>query len=204
MLLKNNSREYAIQSFNSNKDTIQVTMDFDEVIKRRKMIREYDSNRQQIPEKIITKLIKNAHRAPSAGHTQVQEFIVVKDVSTKKKLRKAAVDQEYVEQAPLLIVVCSNTSRSVGRYGSRGREFYSIIDGAFASMLILLSAVNEGIGACFVGAFEDNKVSEILELPRDVKPIGIICIGYPAEKPEKIKRIDVKALVHYEKYGRRQ
>ena len=157
------------------------------------MIREYDLYRQQIPDEIVTKL---THRAPSAGHTQVQEFIVVKDVLTKKKLRKAAV-----EQAPLLIVVCSNTSRSVGRYGSRGREFYSIIDGAFASMLILLSAVNEGIGACFVGAFEDNKVSEILELPKDVKPIGIMCIGYPAEKPEKLKRIDVKALVHYEKYG---
>jgi hypothetical protein len=61
--------------------------------------------------------------------------------------RKAAVDQKYVEKAPLLIVVCSNTSRSTGRYGIRGREFYSIIDGAFASMLILLSAVNEGIGA---------------------------------------------------------
>jgi nitroreductase len=178
-------------------------MDFDEVVKRRKMIREYDSDRQQIPNEIITKLIKNAHRAPSAGHTQVQEFIIVKDASIKKKLRKAAVNQEYVERAPLLIVVCSNTSRSVGHYGSRAREFYSIIDGAFASMLILLSAVNEGIGACFVGAFEDTKVSEILELPRDVRPIGIICIGYPSDQqePEKLGRIDVKALVHYEKYG---
>jgi len=176
-------------------------VDFDEVVKRRKMIREYDSDRQQIPDKIITKLIKNAHKAPSAGHTQVQEFIIVKDSSTKKKLRKAAVNQEYVEQAPVLIIVCSNTSRSVGRYGNRGREFYSIIDGAFASMLILLSAVNEGIGACFVGAFEDTKVSEILELPKDVRPIGIICIGYPAEKPEKLGRTDIKALVHYEKYG---
>jgi nitroreductase len=176
-------------------------MDFDEVVKRRKMIREYDSNKQRILDKIITKLIKNAHRSPSAGHTQVQEFIIIKDASTKKKLRKAAVNQEYVETAPLLIVVCSNTSRSVGRYGIRGREFYSTIDGAFASMLILLSAVNEGISACFVGAFEDSKVSEILELPKDVRPIGIICIGYPAEKPEKLKRIDVKALVHYEKYS---
>src|ERR671939_1630725 len=177
-------------------------MDFDEVVKRRKMIREYDLNRQQIPDKIITKLIKNAHRAPSAGHTQVQEFIIVKDSSTKQKLRKAAVNQEYVEQAPLLIVVCSNTSRSIGRYGSRGREFYSIIDGAFASMLILLSAVNEGIGACFVGAFEDSKMSEILELPKDARPIAIICIGYPAEEPEKLERIDIETLVHYEKYGR--
>src|SRR5919108_2372181 len=177
-------------------------MDFEDVVRRRKMVRTYKQNRS-ISDKIITKLIRNAHRAPSAGHTQVQEFIIVKDASIKKKLRKAAVNQEYVEQAPLLIVVCSNTSRSVGRYGIRGREFYSIIDGTFASMLILLSAVNEGIGACFVGAFQDNKVSEILELPKDVRPIGIICIGYPAEKPEKLERIDLKALVHYEKYGHR-
>jgi nitroreductase len=80
-------------------------MDFDEVVKRRKMIREYDLGRQQIPDKIVTKLIKNAHKAPSAGHTQVQEFILVKDDSTKKKLRKAAVNQEYVESAPLLCSV---------------------------------------------------------------------------------------------------
>src|ERR671918_1996354 len=179
-----------------------TAMDFEDVIGKRKMVRKYKQNRP-LSDKIITKLIRNAHRAPSAGHTQVQEFIIVKDPLIKKKLRIAAVDQEYVEDAPLLIIVCSNTSRSVGRYGIRGREFYSIIDGAFASMLILLSAVNEGIGACFVGAFEDTKVSKILELPKDVRPIGIICIGYPAEKPERLKRIDVKALVHYEKYGRK-
>ena len=145
-------------------------------------------------------MIKNAHTAPSAGHTQVQEFKIVKDDLIKKKLRKAAVNQEYVENAPVLIVVCSNISRSVGRYGNRGKEFYSITDGAFASMLILLTAVNEGVGACFVGAFEDSKVSEILALPKDVKPIGIICVGYPAERPGKFERIGIDALVHYEKY----
>jgi nitroreductase len=148
----------------------------------------------------ITRLIKNAHRAPSAGHTQVQEFIVVKDRITKKKLRKAAVDQEYIELAPVLIIVCSNTSRSINRYGTRGREFYSIIVGAFASIIILLSAVNEGIGAAFVGAFEDDKVSQILQLPKYVRPVGIICLGHPAETPEKLSRIDVSKLVHYEKW----
>ena len=175
-------------------------MDFDEVIRKRKMVREYDKGKQ-ISDKIIMKLIRNAHRAPSAGHTQVQEFIIIKDLAIKKKLRKAAVSQEYVEKAPVLIVVCSNTSRSISRYGNRGKQFYSIIDGAFASMLILLTAVNEGIGACFVGAFLDEKVSEILELPEYVKPIGIIALGFPAEDPGKFKRIDISKLVHYEKYS---
>src|SRR5918999_2958111 len=177
-----------------------TAMDFEDVVGKRKMVRRYKQN-MPLSEKTITKLIRNAHRAPSAGHTQVQEFIIVKELAIKKKLRAAAVDQEYVEAAPLLIIVCSNTSRSVGRYGIRGTEFYSITDGAFASMLILLTAVNEGIGACFVGAFDDAKVSKILDIPAQVRPIGIICVGFPAEDPGRFRRIDIYKLVHYEKYS---
>src|ERR671919_1824763 len=178
-------------------------MDFDEVIKRRKMIREFQQDRQ-ISAELLRKLLKNAHRSPSAGHTQVQEFVVVIDPVTKRKLCQASLEQRQVEDASVLIVVCSNISRSVNRYGKRGTDFYGVIDGAFASMIILLSAVNEGIGASFVGAFEDNKVSKILGLPVHVKPIGIIALGYPAEKPERFDRIELNNLIHYEKYDRRK
>jgi nitroreductase len=176
-------------------------MDFDEVVKKRKMIREYQQNRQ-ISTEIINKLLKNAHRSPSAGHTQVQEFIIVIDPITKRKLCQASLGQRQVDNASVLIIVCSNTSRSVNRYKKRGTEFYSVIDGAFASMIILLSAVNEGIGASFVGAFEDNMVTRILGLPVHVRPIGIIALGYPAEKPEGFERIELNNLVHYERYDR--
>lgn len=173
--------------------------ELDKVIRKRKMIRKYDQSRE-VPDKIINKLIDNASRAPSAGHTQVQEFVVIKDPSIKRKLRLASVNQEQVEEAPVLIVVCSNTSRSVGRYGERGKEFYSIIDGAFASMLILLTATNEGLGASFVGAFNDEKVSEILGLPEHVRPIGIIALGYSDEKPARLERIQKDRLIHYERW----
>jgi nitroreductase len=175
-------------------------MDFDQVVRKRKMVRHYKADKP-IPDSIITMLIENAHRAPSAGHTQVQEFIIVKDSSTKLKLAQAALGQESVSGAPILIVVCSNTSRSTDRYGKRGKDFYSVIDGAFASMIILLSSVNEGIGACFVGAFEDGKVSKILGLPDYVKPIGIIALGYPNERPEKLSRINISKLVYHDRYG---
>jgi nitroreductase len=69
-------------------------MELEQVARKRRMIREFE-----IPEKIIRKLLRNAHRAPSAGHTQVQEFVIVRDPTTKKKLREVAVDQEYVEAA---------------------------------------------------------------------------------------------------------
>lgn len=176
-------------------------MELDEVIRKRKMVRKFDKSRY-VPERLISKLLENASKAPSAGHTQVQEFIVVKDPATKRKLRLASVDQEQVEEAPVLIVVCSNTSRSVRRYGQRGIEFYSIMDGAFASMLILLTATNEGLGASFVGAFDDDKVSEILGLPPEgyVIPIGIIAVGYPAEEPPKLKKIPIDIRVHYERW----
>jgi nitroreductase len=178
---------------------IKNIQELDKVIRKRKMIRKYDQTRE-VAEKIINKLIDNASRAPSAGHTQVQEFIVIKDPSTKRKLRLASVNQEQLEEAPVLIVVCSNTSRSVGRYGERGKEFYSIIDGAFASMLILLTATNEGLGASFVGAFNDEEVSEIVDLPQHVRPIGIIALGYPRENPAKLERIQRDRLVHYERW----
>ncbi len=164
------------------------------------MIREFDPEKQ-LPDKMITKLLMNAHTAPNAGHTQVQEFIIVRDRAIKKKLRQVAVDQEYVEEAPTF-VICSNTSRSEKRYGTRGREFYSNIDGAFASMLIHLTAINEKIGAGFVGAFEDDKVSEILNPPRYVRPIGIITLGYTkeAEAVERLERLPIDELIHYESW----
>jgi nitroreductase len=79
-------------------------MEFEQVIIKRRMTRDFDSDKQ-IPEKAITKLLSNTQRAPGARHTQVQEFVAIMDPTTREKLRQ-------VEQTPTLIVVCSNTSRS--------------------------------------------------------------------------------------------
>jgi nitroreductase len=69
-------------------------------------------------------------------------------------------------------------------------------------MFMLLTSVSQGIiGACFVGAFEDDKMSEILNLSKHVKPIGIITLGYPAERTRKYERIDLTKIVYYERYG---
>lgn len=173
-------------------------MEFDLVLKKRRMVRSFSE--KQVDDVQIARLLRNAHRTPSAGFLQQQEFIVVKDKKTKQKLAEAAVGQEFVAQAPVVIVVCSNTDRVVKRYGDRGVNFYSIIDGAFASMLILLTVVNEGLAACFVGAFKDNEVSKILKLPKHVKPIGIIPVGHANEPPEKFERMSLEDSVHYERY----
>src|SRR5215208_6399671 len=160
-------------------------MDFETVVKKRRMCREF-LDRDVLQEK-IDRILDLALRYPSAGHTEPQEFIVVRDQRVKENLAQAALEQMFVAQAPLVIVVVSDTRRSARRYGERGVHFFSITDGSFAAMLILLAVVNEGLGACFVGSFYDEEVQDVLGLPPEVRPIGIIPIGYCAEEPRELR-----------------
>ena len=174
-------------------------MDFETVVKKRRMCREYTD--REVPQEKIDRILDLASRYPSAGHTEPQEFIVVRDGRVKEDLAHAALDQMYVAQAPLVIVVVSDTRRSARRYGERGVNFYSIIDGSFAAMLILLAAVNEGLGACFVAAFYDREVQQVLGLPPAVRPIGIISIGYCAEGGSRKLSCRYKGrIVHRDRY----
>ena len=176
-------------------------MDFETVVKRRRMCREFLE--RDVPQEKIDRILDLASRYPSAGHTEPQEFIVVHDRRMKEDLAHAALDQMFVAQAPLVIVVVSDVRRSARRYGERGVRFFSIIDGAFVAMLILLAVVEEGLGACFVGSFYDEEVQEVLSLPQEVRPIGIIPIGYCAEGPRKFRRRSREQIVHRDRYGRR-
>ena len=173
-------------------------MDFEMVVKKRRMCREYLDT--DVPPEKIDRILDLASRYPSAGHTEPQEFIVVRDQRVKEALAQAALGQMFIAQAPLAIVVISDTRRSAPRYGKRGVRFYSIIDGSFAAMLILLTVVNEGLGACFVGAFYDQEVQYVLGLPPAVRPIGIIPIGYCAKGPEKFPRRSKAQVIHLNQY----
>ena len=173
-------------------------MDFETVVKRRRMCREFLE--RDVPQEKIDRILNLASRYPSAGHTEPQEFIVVHNRRMKADLAHAALDQMFVAQAPLVIVVVSDVRRSARRYGERGVRFFSIIDGAFVAMLILLAVVEEGLGACFVGSFYDEQVQEVLGLPQEVRPIGIIPIGYCAEAPRRFPRRSRAQIVHLDRY----
>jgi nitroreductase len=174
-------------------------MDFETVVKRRRMCRAYSD--RDVPQEKVDRILDLACRYPSAGHTEPQEFIVVRDQEVKEALARAALGQMFVAQAPLVVVVVSDTRRSAQRYGARGVRFYSIIDGAFVAMIILLAAVDEGLGACFVAAFHDREVQQVLGLPPDVCPIGIIPVGYCSEGPRKFARRSKARIVHHNLYG---
>jgi len=174
-------------------------MNFESVIKRRRMCREYLD--RDVPQEKVNRILDLASRYPSAGHTEPQELVVVRDRQVKEDLARAALEQMFVVQAPIVIVVVSDVRRSARRYGERGVHFFSIIDGAFVAMLVLLTVVYEGLGACFVGSFYEEEVREVLGLPPHVRPIGIIPIGYCAEGPRKLSRRSRQQIIHRDRYG---
>jgi len=124
---------------------------------------------------------------------------VVKDPKVKSELCKAALDQ-FIMEAPVNIIICANEERSSSKYGDRGKNLYSILDAAAAAENLLLAVHALGLGSCWIGAFVDETVRKILNLPKWVKPIGIFPIGYPAEKPAPTDRWPLEAVVHNERY----
>ena len=99
----------------------------------------------------------------------------------------------FIIQAPISIVICANLKRS-SPYNKRGIELYSIQDATAAVENILL------LDTCWVGAFDEEKVSEILNLPTYARPIAIIPIGYADKKKTSTKRIDINLLTHYNQW----
>jgi nitroreductase len=177
-------------------------MEFEELVRNRGMMRAFRPG--PVPEELIEKLLRSAVRAPSAGNLQAWEFVVVRGSETKRRLAEAALGQMFVAEAPVVIVTCRNLERNAGKYGGRGRDFYNLIDASFASLTILLAAHNEGLGACFVGAYRDDEVSRILGLPGHARPVGIMPIGWPAEAPTVTERMPPAEVVHYEWFGQQR
>ncbi|MCS7125036.1 MAG: nitroreductase family protein [Candidatus Bathyarchaeota archaeon] len=173
-------------------------MDVFEAIKGRRSIRAF--READVLSDVIERLIEAASWAPSAGNIQPWEFIIVRNPETKRRLAEAALGQSFVEEAPVVIVVCADEERSARGYGPRGRTLYCIQDTAAAIQNIHLAAYALGLGTCWVGAFREDEARKILNIPEGIRPIAIIPVGYPAEAPLPRSRRPLKQIVHYEKF----
>jgi len=151
-------------------------MDFWQVINKRKCVRSFDPAKEVTDEQ-IEKIIQAGRRAPSAGGIYPVDFIVIKDLNTKEKLTEAAFGQSFIADAPVVIIVVVDAKKTASRYASRGEKLYSIQDGAAATENIFLAATALGLGACWVGAFDEEGVKEILRLNKDQRPQAIMPIG---------------------------
>jgi nitroreductase len=173
-------------------------MDVLEAIKGRGSVRRFTS--QPVSEEEVKTLIDAARHAPSAGNIQPWEFIIIKKAEIKHKLVIAAANQTFIGQAPVVVVVCANTNASGGGYGSRGVTLYCIQDTAAATQNILLTACSMGLGTCWIGAFNEEEVKEVLSIPDGVRPIAIIPIGHGTDSPPKRPRRALNEIMHYEEF----
>lgn len=152
-----------------------------EVIKKRRSERHFKPD--PVPDDTVRHIMECGLKAPSAGNMQPWQFIIVKRPELKADLSKAALGQKFVEDAPVVIVVLADPGRSAGRYGNRGSDLYCIQDTAAAVQNMLLAVVGFGLGACWVGAFDEDAAGRVLELPGHLRPVAMIPIGYPKERP---------------------
>jgi len=99
-----------------------------------------------------------------------------------------------------VIVVCADEHRSGSGYGGRGAHLYCLQDAAAATQNMLLAGCALRLGACWIGAFHEEKVEDIMKTPRGVRPVAIIPIGHPAEKPAAPPRRAIGKMVHHESF----
>lgn len=157
-----------------------MVKNFFETIESRRSVRKFKSD--SISDEMLQKIIAAGCLAPSAGNVQPWKFYIIRQQENKELLARAA-GQSFVAQAPVVVVVVAEPEEAAAKYGDRGRELYSIQDTAAAAENILLSACALGLGGCWVGAFSEEAVSQILNLSPAQRPVVIIPIGYPQYTP---------------------
>ncbi len=172
-------------------------MELDEAIKERRSIRAFKP--QNVSEETVEKLIDAARHAPSAGNIQPWEFIIARKQDTKRKLALAA-HQAFIEEAPVVIVVCADEARSSSRYSSRGETLYCIQDTAAATQNILLTAYSLGLGTCWIGAFNEGEAIKALKTPVGIRPVAMIPVGYSNKAPSQRGRRPLSQIMHHEKF----
>ncbi len=168
-------------------------MDVFEAINKRYSCRAYED--RPIEQAKLDRVLDAARLAPSAKNLQDWRFVVVTDVDTKAQLAEAANNQKFVAGAAAVIVACSNNDHVMTCGQAIGP-----IDVSIALEHIALQAVAEGLATCWIGAFQTNKVKDVLGIPADIAVIELMPIGYPADRQESPRREPIEKIVCYEQW----
>jgi nitroreductase len=162
-------------------------------VRTRKSVRAWAD--KLVEEEKLNAVLEAGRLAPSASNRQEWRFVVVRDPETRKMLASAAGGQAFVGQAPVVIAACADTDEHRMRCGQQSYP----IDVAIALDHMTLAAVELGLGTCWIGLFDENRVKEILGIPEKIRVVELMPLGYPAEPwaVEK-KRLPMDRIVKYE------
>jgi nitroreductase len=172
-------------------------MEFREVVRRRKMVRTYDDG--PVDPRAVERILRHGRRAPSAGFSQGFEFLVIEGAEATSRFWRVVGkgDRDWpgagLRRAHLIIVPLASKKRYLDRYAEEDKGWtdrdearwsapYWTVDAAFAAMLMLLTAVDEGLGALFFGLFPPTlpDFRRAYGIPDEFEPIGALAVGHPA------------------------
>jgi nitroreductase len=168
-------------------------VDFFEAVGKRRSVRAYQD--VAVSADLLESILRACAQAPSAGNLQAYEIFAVADAEVRAALARAAFGQDFVRQAPAVLVFCANPDRA-RRYGERGATLYAPQDATIAATYAQLAATSLGLATCWVGAFDEGKAAEALSLDPPLRPIIILPIGVAAEEPGPGVRRSLSDLVH--------
>ena len=171
-------------------------MEFQDVVRKRRMVRSFE--RRDLPAEVVERILRNAQRAPSAGFSQGWAFLVFEGQAQTQKYWDAVGPEDHdafnwqdLFNAPLLIVCFSNKSAYLDRYAEPDKGWtdrseahwpapYWDIDTGMAAMLVLLTAVDAGLGALFFGVPPEKigLLRSAFAIPPELQPIGTVAVGY--------------------------
>jgi nitroreductase len=161
-------------------------MDFAELVDERHSVRAFEE--REVEATKLEGILHAARRAPSAGNLQAYKVAVVRAPLLRRRLAHAALDQDFLAQAPVVLVFLADSLASAVKYGRRGQTLYAVQDATVACAYAQLAAREAGLGSCWVGAFQEDEVRASLGVGQDLRPVALLPVGYPAEVPEITSR----------------
>ena len=180
-------------------------MNFDEILHARRSIRSFDP--RPVDPKDIMSILEAARLAPSACNSQTWRFIFITQREIIAKICRDAmrpvIPNKWLQQAPLVIVGCSQLDVIANRIGGRitGIEYYQI-DLGIAMEHMVLKATELGLGTCWIGWFDENRIKEILKVPQKIKVSALLAVGFPGNPPAKArKRKPAEKIAFSNKWG---
>lgn len=168
-------------------------MDVYEAIAKRRSIRAYTE--EMIDEEKLQRVLNAARLAPSGKNAQAWRFIVVDDGDLKERLVDACRGQIFLAQAHKVIVICVDETLVYQKHGDYMTSFAA--DGSVAMDHLMLAATAEGLGTCWIGAFSEEEVREILEIPLPYRVVGLTPLGYPAREGTDRGRKPLEEIISY-------
>ncbi|MEM4554531.1 MAG: nitroreductase family protein [Candidatus Anstonellaceae archaeon] len=172
-----------------------MKLDFFEAVQRRVSVREFLP--KEIGEENLHKILSAVMLAPSAGNLQAFRVVLVKDAKLKEKIAAASFEQDFISQAPLVLVFLADRKRSQAKYGTRGASLYCIQDATIAAAYCQLAATALGLGSVWVGAFEEETIALLVRAKPHEIPVAVLPIGYPACQQERPPRPNLAQKIAY-------